>query len=200
MSINRAKSKFTLVAGLAVVSLILVVVLGQQYVGYAAPSNDAPVPLLKAGHAVDWWFVFKFNSKAFPGCGGEATRTCSFGGDVQNYKAFGQQFVYASSENAALQKGSGCTGDTTSDPLGATFDEVYNNSFYYVVWNDQFYDDPAIKGCTKECGAPWGHSKGMLAWNEAGVKDLCCRLPRPLGRHQVAKSLRAKQTATHWVA
>jgi hypothetical protein len=96
------------------------------------------------------------------------TRQCIFGGDVQNYKAFGQQFVYASSENPSLQKGSGCTGDTVNDPVGATFDEVYNNNFYYLIWNDQFYDDPAIHGCTKECGAPWGHSKGMLAWNDAG--------------------------------
>ena len=55
-----------------------------------------------------------------------------------------------------------------TDPLGATFDEVYNGSFHYVVWNDQFYDDPKIAGCTEECGAPWGHSKGMLAWDDAG--------------------------------
>ena len=25
-----------------------------------------------------------------------------------------------------------------------------------------------IKGCTTECGSPWGHSKGMLAWNDDG--------------------------------
>ena len=91
----------------------------------------------------------------------------SFGGDVQNY-AFSEQFVYASSENPTLQKGDGCVGETTTDPLGATFDGVYNGTFYYVVWNDQFYDDPVIKGCSTSCGAPWGHSKGMLAWNDAG--------------------------------
>ena len=56
-----------------------------------------------------------------------------------------------------------CVGDTTIDPVGATFDELYNGHFFYVVWNDQFYDDPLpIKG------APAGHSKGMLAWNENG--------------------------------
>ncbi len=138
-------------------------------VEHAAPPNSAPVPLLSTGHPVDWWFVFKFNSKAFPGCGGTATRTCPFGGSPQNYKAgFGQQFVYASSEDPSLKKGSDCAGDTTAEPLGATFDEVYNGSFHYVVWNDQFYDDPVIQGCTKECGSPWGHSKGMLAWNDAG--------------------------------
>ena len=132
-------------------------------------SSAAPAPLLEPGHSVDWWFVFKFNSKSFPGCGGGSNeeRACPFGGNVQQY-TFGQQFVYASSETQKLQKGGGCVGGTTKDPLGATFEEVYNGSFYYVIWNDQFYDDPAITGCTKQCGSPWGHSKGMLGWNDAG--------------------------------
>jgi hypothetical protein len=84
------------------------------------------------------------------------------------YKLFSQQFAYASSEHDVLQLGSDCVGDTTTDPLGATFDAVYNGSFHYVIWNDQFYDDPKIAGCSEECGAPWGHSKGMLAWDDAG--------------------------------
>jgi len=135
---------------------------------HSTTAQASPAPLLSRGHPVDWWFVFKLNSKVFPECGG-AARQCQFGGTVQNYRqGFGQQFVFASSEAASLQQGSGCAGDTTADPIGATFDEVYNDSFYYVVWNDQFYNDPVIKGCTKSCGAPWGHSKGMLAWNEAG--------------------------------
>jgi hypothetical protein len=132
----------------------------------AVPSSNAPTPLLETGHPVDWWFVFKLNTKAFPGCG-RALRQCPFGGTVQNY-AFGQQFVYASSEAPVLTKGTGCIGDTTTDPVGATFDEVYNGNFFYVLWNDQFYDDPAIPGCSKSCSSPWGHSKGMAAWNEAG--------------------------------
>ena len=123
---------------------------------------------MEKGHPVQWWFVFKFNSKTFPGCGGGATRACLFGGEPQDYKWFSQQFVYASSETPSFQEGNGCAGDTAADPIGATFDQVYNGSFYYAIWNDQFYDDPVIKGCAKECGAPWGHSKGMLAWNEAG--------------------------------
>jgi len=170
MKNDNPKSKLNFFVGLAVALVILIFLSNyRQRVGYAAPSNGAPVPLLSAGHPVDWWFVFKFNSKAFPGCGGSATRTCPFGGSVQNYKAgYGQQFVFASSENPALQKGSSCVGDTTADPLGATFDEVYNNKLHYVVWNDQFYDDPVIKGCTQSCSAPWGHSKGMVAWNDAG--------------------------------
>lgn len=136
--------------------------------GVAAAIQDGPMPLLAKGHPVDWWFVFKFNSSVFPGCGGTAVRACLFGGDVQNYKAFSQQFVYASSEAQALQQGNDCLGDTTDDPIGATFDQVYDSTLHYVIWNDQFYDDPTIQGCTKSCSAPWGHSKGMLAWNDAG--------------------------------
>lgn len=126
-----------------------------------------PVPLVAASHPVDWWFVFKFNTASFPGCGDGASRACPFGGQVQDYD-FGQQFVYASSDVPALQKGSGCAGDSTDDPVGATFDEIYSGHYHYVVWNDQFYDDPVIKGCTKSCSAPWGHSKGLLAWNDNG--------------------------------
>lgn len=137
-----------------------------QYAG----ATDAPVPLLEKGHPVDWWFVYKFNSQ-FRGCGGNAKRQCPFGGKAQAYPSFGQQFVYASSENSSLQKGSGCAGATTTDPLGVTFDQIYNGPYFYVVWNDQFYGDPKITGpkCTAtQCGGPWGHSKGMLAWNESG--------------------------------
>jgi hypothetical protein len=138
--------------------------------GADAPPTSAPVPLLKKRQPVDWWFVFKFNTAVFPGCVGGAARQCPFGGDVQEYQnqGYGQQYVYASNTNQTLQQGSDCAGDTTADPIGATFDEVYNGSYFYVIWNDQFYDDPEIAGCTKECGGPWGHSKGMLAWNVSG--------------------------------
>ena len=132
------------------------------------PACTAPSPLLQKGRPVDWWFVFKFNAATFPGCSEGATRTCPFGGDVQPYQSFSQQFVYASSESPTLQQGNGCVGDTIDDPIGATFDEVYNGSYHYVVWNDQFYDDPDISGCSESCGAPWGHSKGMVAWDDAG--------------------------------
>lgn len=139
---------------------------------HAADGNASgpPVPLLKKGKPVDWWFVFKFNTAAFPGCGGGAARVCIFGGDPQPYphQGYGQQYVYASSANESLEEGSDCAGDTVADPIGATFDEVYNGSYFYVIWNDQFYDDPPIAGCTKECGSPWGHSKGMIAWDKSG--------------------------------
>lgn len=134
-------------------------------VGYAA---DAPAPLLEKEKPVDWWFIFKFNSAAFPQCGDGVTRACSFGGDAQPYKLWSQQFAFASKSANALKDGEGCVGDKADDPLGVTFDQVYNGNLFYVVWNDQFYDDPAIKGCSESCGSPWGHSKGMLAWNDAG--------------------------------
>ena len=146
--------------------------------GYAATTDTkaasaSPMPLLEKGHPVDWWFVFKFNTKAFPACGGgnSEQRQCAFGGSVQDYKpGYSQQYVYASSEAPTLKKGGGCAGDTTTDPVGATFDEVYNASTapYFVVWNDQFYGNPSIPGCAQSCSAPWGHSKGMLAWNDDG--------------------------------
>ncbi|MGD0156160.1 MAG: deoxyribonuclease II family protein [Terracidiphilus sp.] len=136
---------------------------GQEPTRQPSPTS----PLLEKGHPVDWWFVFKFNAATFPGCSA-AQRSCLFGGSVQSYKSFSQQFVYASSEHDALQKGTDCLGDSPSDPVAATFDEVYNGSLFYVVWNDQFYDDPVIAGCTKECGAPWGHSKGLIAWDASG--------------------------------
>ena len=123
----------------------------------------APVPLLTSGQRVNWWFVFKFNSASFPECAGDAQRTCLFGGSVQAYEDFGQQFVFASSANGALQAGGGCLGDSIADPLGATFNQIYNGGFYYVLWNDQFYGDPLATQF-----APAGHSKGILAWNDLG--------------------------------
>ena len=106
--------------------------------------------------------------RRFPDVRRERRWQCPFGGEPQNYKTFSQQFVYASSESPTLQQGNTCAGDTTDDPIGATFSEIYTSKFHYVIWNDQFYDDPDIKGCSESCGAPWGHSKGMVAWNDAG--------------------------------
>lgn len=129
----------------------------------AQDQVPAPVPLLAPGQPVNWWFVFKFNAASFPECGGDVQRTCLFGGSVQPYESFSQQFVYASSANGALQQGGGCLGDSVADPLGATFNQIYNGGFHYVLWNDQFYGDPIDTQF-----APWGHSKGMLTWNDAG--------------------------------
>jgi hypothetical protein len=51
-------------------------------VGRAWAADEAPVPLLEAGQPVDYLFVFKFNTKSFPGCGADATRACPLGGSV----------------------------------------------------------------------------------------------------------------------
>jgi len=140
--------------------------------GPARSAGAAPVPLLsKGGEPVDWWFAFKFNSQnSFAGCGADTgKRTCIFGGNVQAKERFGQQFAVASSRANALVQGKGCVGASTNDPIGATFDQVYNGDFNYAIWNDQFYGDPALSTCkSSSCGAPWGHSKGLLAWNDAG--------------------------------
>ncbi len=137
-----------------------------------AQTSDSPAPLLKKGEPVTWWFVYKFNASAFPGCKGTAERVCLFGGNVKDYPApFSQRFAYASDKNETLREGSGCAGDSVADPIGATFDEIYNGTLNYVIWNDQPYGDPKIAGCTDEkgnCGAPWGHSKGVLAWDKSG--------------------------------
>jgi len=140
--------------------------------GPAWSAGEKPLPLLsKDGAPVDWWFAFKFNSQnTFAGCGADTgKRVCIFGGNVQAKERFGQQFAVASSRDNALSQGKGCIGATTSDPIGATFDQVYNGNFNYAIWNDQFYGDPALSTCkSSSCGAPWGHSKGLLAWNDAG--------------------------------
>ena len=132
--------------------------------------TEKPCPLLAKGKpAVSWWFVFKFNAVSFPGCDGK--NKCPFGGDLQTYKV-GQHYVVASSDAPKLADGTGgCLGATTDDPVGASFDEIYNGDFHYVIWNDQPYGDPKIAGCSASggnCGAPWAHSKGMLAWNDKG--------------------------------
>jgi hypothetical protein len=125
------------------------------------------------GHPVDWWFAFKLNAGVFPACDARKERVCQFGGDTSFVHGnFGQHFVFATNEDGTLDGGSDCLGDETSDPVGATFSQVYNGSLFYVLWNDQFYGDPQIDAsCTlpgDNCPGPWAHSKGMVAWNDAG--------------------------------
>jgi hypothetical protein len=50
-----------------------------------------------------------------------------------------------------------------TDPVGATFDQVYNGHLNYALWNDQFDGDPINTE-----SSPAGHSKGMLAWDDNG--------------------------------
>jgi hypothetical protein len=135
----------------------------------AGAAAEPPAPLVEKGKPVDWWFVFKFNAVTFPGCAGKAKRACIFGGKIQDYSSFSQQFIYATDKAPALKQGSVCAGDTVTDPVGATFDQVFNGDFFYVIWNDQFYLDPKLHGCGASCPGPWGHSKGMVAWDETGA-------------------------------
>ena len=91
-------------------------------------------------------------------------RVCATVSDLRPAICFSQQRF------AVTQIGpNDCLGTTDNDPVGTTFDEVYNGHFYYVIWNDQFYNDPAIASCNgPACGAPWGGSKGLLAWDDKG--------------------------------
>lgn len=140
----------------------------------AALAQTAPAPLLKAGTPVDWWFVFKFNAATGPGCTGKMKPACITGGKPQDYATydkkvvFGQQFAVASSANPTLTApsappGNTCLGDSVADPVGATYSQIYTGSFFYVVWNDQFDGAPM-----PDRGSPWGHSKGIVAWNKNG--------------------------------
>jgi hypothetical protein len=153
--------------GLALVAAITV--------GFAAApalaAEPAPAPLVAAGNPVPWWFAYKFASDAFPSDDDDPARACPFGGDIVKHKPFSQRYAFASQAQPVLQEGPGLIGTSSSDPLGATFAEIYTGAYYFVAWNDQFYGDPPIDGpaCdAKQCGKPWGHSKGILAWNEGG--------------------------------
>jgi hypothetical protein len=137
----------------------------------AAPSTVAPVPIAD-GKPVKWWFAYKFSAQSYPGNPADPHRDCAFGGTLRRDGTnFSQRYVYATSANAALRDGPGLIGTSDADPLGATFGQIYNGHYYYVVWNDQFYGDPARSGpeCDgQQCGKPWGHSKGVLAWDQNG--------------------------------
>jgi hypothetical protein len=91
---------------------------------------------------------------------------------VQQYRSGeGLEFAVAASDAPALQASTSCIGQNgPGDPVGATFAQVYGGSYFYVLWNDQFYNDPSVAACHGQtsCPAPWGHSKGMVAWNEDG--------------------------------
>lgn len=142
----------------------------------SASGAKAPTPLLTKDHPVDWLFVFKFNGYNFNGYSGEPGTGGIFGGTFKEYDydekyQGGQQYCYASSENPELQLGNGMCGATYTDPLGATFAQIYESDDYnYLIWNDQFYGSPQLPQLDgkKYAGAPWGHSKGMVAWNDDG--------------------------------
>lgn len=138
--------------------------------GSAQPLAPAPAPsaLAYIGKPVDWVFMFKLNAGIFPSTETPGNRPCPFGGTATSYPQFSQQYAVATSEDPVLRPGSGLLGTAQTDPLGATFAQIYDGGLHYVVWNDQLYQHPKIAGCGDSCAAPWGHSKGIIAWNEAG--------------------------------
>lgn len=140
-------------------------------------ATGALSPLLttKPRTPVDWLFVFKFNTDEEPGDRKDFEMTGLFNAPGipapaydQDMNKFSRHGLYASSADPTLQqtKMRNAVGATLTDPLGATFGQVYfgTPAPFFVVWNDQFYNHPLRPG-----GAPWGHSKGMLAWDESGA-------------------------------
>lgn len=133
------------------------------------PTNKrtatTPTPMAGKGQPVDWMFAFKYNA-AFPGAGTEEANLPQqgiFGGTLRRYPE-DLQYSFATSTKPSLQRGVGALGTSLRDPLGATFDQIYNNpDCFFVLWNDQFYSSPI----PTQLG-PWGHSKGALAWDAQG--------------------------------
>lgn len=124
-----------------------------------------PSPMVDQAHRAEWVAAFKFNAATFPTTG--TLSSCLFGGAPRTY-ASSQRYVFGSKSTPALRDGPGLIGTTTADPVGATFATIYASSLNFVVWNDQFYRHPPIAGCGESCGGPWGHSKGILAWDDQG--------------------------------
>ncbi|WP_044563344.1 deoxyribonuclease II family protein [Azospirillum sp. B4] len=132
-------------------------------------SSSAPGPVVSKDTLVDWWFAFKFNGREFPGCQVPAQRQCRFGGTVSQDTPWGLRYAYASTTGATLREGGQCLGDTDDDPVGATFDLIYNHDLHYVIWNDQLKGDPSLPACGENCDSPWGHAKGVVAWDDSGA-------------------------------
>lgn len=124
----------------------------------AAPPTREPPLALADGKPVQWWFAYKFSAQSYPGNANDPNRDCPFGGHLRRDGAnFSQRYAYATSTNPTLRDGTGLIGTGVGDPLGATFSRIYNGRYYFVVWNDQFYGDPArdSPNCDdQQCGSP----------------------------------------------
>ena len=62
----------------------------------------------------------------------------------------------------------GVSARSSADPVGATFGQVYNGKFFYVIWNDQFYGDPQGLREGGQLRRSLGSLEGLLAWNDEG--------------------------------
>jgi hypothetical protein len=141
---------------------------------FGSADNGVLAPLLGDGSSVDWWFAYKTNAASFPGC--STNPKCIFGGEVQDYPTGKSlQYILASGvdgKTSALDLHTDCLG-SGDDPVAKTFAQIFGGSApNFVLWNDQFYGDPVLKiepACEKYCAAPWGHSKGALAWGSDGA-------------------------------
>jgi hypothetical protein len=132
-----------------------------------SPAGAAPAltPLAKTGQPVEWWFAFKFNDHTYPGDASKEPNPGIFGGIPGRYKdGFCLSYACASSANPTLQMAAGSIGDSLTDPLGATFNQIYHGACNYVLWNDQFENHPIPNGDPHS-----GHSKGVLAWDNTGA-------------------------------
>jgi len=133
----------------------------------AAPAAAAatPSPMVDQAHRAKWVFAYKFNAASFPTTG--TLTSCLFGGKPKTY-ASSQRYVVADLAKSSLRDGPNLIGTSTLDPVGSTFAQIYASGVNFVVWNDQFYRHPPIAGCGESCGGPWGHSKGVIAWDGQG--------------------------------
>jgi hypothetical protein len=130
-----------------------------------AQPTAAPTPMVDEAHPADWVFAFKLNAARFPTTG--TLTSCLFGGTPKSY-ASSQKYALAYAGSSTLRDGPGLIGTSTFDPVGATFAKIYASGMNFVIWNDQFYRHPPIAGCSESCSGPWGHSKGVLAWDNLG--------------------------------
>lgn len=161
-SSDRQAEETNLFRLLAALLFVLALSLGAPTA--ARQSSGAPEPLFAQNDADDWIFAFKLNATTFPT---PPVSNCVFGGSPQT-KLASQQFIVARSSSTDLTAGAGLLGSSVADSLGATFSQVYNSNLNFVVWNDQLYQHPRMQGCGDGCSGPWGHSKGLIAWNETG--------------------------------
>ena len=100
------------------------------------------------------------------------------------YYGWNLDYYLATSHNPSLQFQNGCLG-SSKGPLENLFSKIYNGNNYYVIWNDQFKGDPDTSpldtpenrkytygksACPNggDCFNPWGHSKGVISWDENG--------------------------------
>jgi len=140
---------------------------------------ESLAPKSGTGSDLEWFFAFKMNTASYSGCSGKVS--CIFGGDVQDY-SYGYSLQYVSTQRSSgstskMSLSSKCLG-SGEDPVAKTFAQVYDGTAdNFVIWNDQFYQDPMPKvdpPCawagqpSNSCSAPWGHSKGVLAWDSKG--------------------------------